>query len=84
LRALPFRIRSDSARNRFAILLFSRTIGCRQEGEPTLKHTWFPGHAWPFCLCARCARHLGWQHEGPSEFTGLIRDRIVRAALIMS
>jgi hypothetical protein len=69
---------------RFNIYLFSRTLGCRQTGVPTLEHTWFPGHAWSYCLCDRCGTHLGWCYTGPSEFAGLIRDRIVRAALVMS
>jgi len=69
---------------RFDILTFSRTIGCRQVGVPTEEHTWFPGHAWCYCLCGCCRMHLGWHYTGPSEFAGLIRDRIVRASVIMS
>ena len=69
---------------RFTIFIFSRTIGCRQTGVPTLDHTWFPGHAWSFCVCDRCRMHLGWYYTGASEFVGLIRNRISRAALIMS
>jgi len=69
---------------RFNIFTFSRTFGCRQTGVPTLEHTWFPGHAWSYCLCDRCHTHLGWYYSGPSEFAGLIRDRIVRAAVVMS
>jgi hypothetical protein len=69
---------------RFVILTFSRTIGCRQAGIPTLEDTWFPGHAWSYCLCDNCRTHLGWQYAGPSEFAGLIRDRIVRASLMLS
>ena len=69
---------------RFELLMFSRTIGCRQAGVPTLEHTWFPGHAWSFCLCDRCGRHLGWHYEGPGNFVGLIRNRIVRALLMLS
>ncbi|MBI2949922.1 MAG: hypothetical protein HYY23_20000 [Verrucomicrobia bacterium] len=66
----------------FDILTFSRTIGCETAGVPTLEHTWFPGHAWCFCLCDRCRAHLGWQYTGASEFAGLIRERIVRALLV--
>ena len=69
---------------RFTIFIFSRTIGCRQTGVPTLEHTWFPGHAWSYCVCDRCRMHLGWCYTGPTEFVGLIRDRISRASLIMS
>jgi len=69
---------------RFNLLTFSQTIGCRQAGVPTLEHTWFPGHAWSYCVCDQCGTHLGWYYDGPSEFAGLIRDRIVRASVIMS
>ena len=64
----------------FCILTFAETIGCRQAGRPTLEYTWFPSHAWSYCECAQCRAHLGWFYSGPSEFVGLIRDRIVRAA----
>jgi cereblon len=67
---------------RFEILTFSRTVGCRPFGVPTLEYTWFPGHAWSCCVCDRCGMHLGWHYTGPSEFAGLIRCRIVRAALV--
>ena len=66
----------------FHILTFSRTLGCRQAGVPTLEDTWFPGHAWSYCVCDSCGVHLGWFYSGPGEFVGLIRDRIVRALLI--
>jgi len=69
---------------RFNIFTFSRTLGCCQTGVPTLEHTWFPGYAWSYCLCDGCHTHLGWYYSGPGEFAGLIRDRIVRAALLMS
>jgi hypothetical protein len=69
---------------RFNLFIFSRTLGCRQLGIPTLEHTWFPGHAWSYCVCDRCRTHLGWFYAAPSEFAGLIRDRIVRASLVMS
>ena len=66
----------------FQIVTFMRTIGCRERGVPTLKHTWFPGHAWCHCLCNQCHMQLGWYYIGPSTFAGLIRDRIVRALLV--
>ena len=69
---------------RFNIFTFSRTLGCQQTGVPTLEYTWFPGHAWSYCLCDRCRTHLGWYYAGPNEFAGLIRDRIVRASVVMS
>ena len=64
---------------RFAIITFSRTLGCRQAGVPTLEHTWFPGHAWSYCQCDACGQHLGWYYSGQYEFVGLIIARIVRA-----
>ncbi len=73
---------SNPERIRFTILTFSRTLGCRETGVPTLAHTWFPGHAWSYCQCGRCGQHLGWYYAGPSEFVGLIKDRIVRAVLV--
>ena len=69
---------------RFNIFTFTRTLGCQPSGVPTLEHTWFPGYAWSGCLCDRCRTHLGWFYTGPTEFVGLIRDRIVRASLVMS
>lgn len=68
----------------FTILTFSRTLGCREAGEPTLEHTWFAGHAWSYCVCARCGTHLGWYYAGPSRFVGLIRNRIIRAVGVMN
>jgi len=67
---------------RFAIITFSRTLGCRQTGTPTLEHTWFPGYAWSFCLCDNCGQHLGWYYTNKIEFAGLITARIVRALCI--
>ncbi len=64
---------------RFEIITFAHTFGCRKSGAPTLEHTWFPSHAWSFCQCDRCGQHLGWFYQGPSEFVGLIKARIVRA-----
>lgn len=67
---------------RFEIITFAQTLGCRQVGVPTLEHTWFPGHAWSYCLCADCGQHLGWYYSGQSEFAALIKGRIVRALLV--
>ena len=67
---------------RFHIVTFSRTIGCRQAGVPTLENTWFPRQAWSYCVCDRCGTHLGWYYAGPNEFAGLIRDRIIRASAV--
>ena len=67
---------------RFAIITFSRTLGCRETGRPTLEHTWFPGHAWSYCLCDNCGQHLGWYYAGQHDFAGLIVARIVRAVCV--
>ena len=69
---------------RFNLLTFSRAIGCQEKGLPTLEHTWFPSHMWSYGVCDQCGMHLGWYYAGPSEFVGLIRDRIVRASVMMS
>jgi hypothetical protein len=75
---------TNPARIRFEVLTFARTLGCEEAAVPTLEDTWFPGHAWSYCLCDCCRMHLGWQYTGPSEFAALIRDRLVRALLTMS
>ena len=67
---------------RFAIITFSRTLGCREAGKPTMEHTWFPGHVWSYCQCDRCGQHLGWYYAGPHEFAGLIKARIVRGVCV--
>ena len=67
---------------RFEIITFERTIGCRERGAPTLEYTWFAGHAWSYCQCARCGMHLGWYYTGQHEFAGLIKERIVRAVCV--
>jgi hypothetical protein len=67
---------------RFAIITFSRTLGCQETGTPTLEHTWFPGYAWSFCLCDNCGQHLGWYYSSKIEFAGLIIARIVRALCV--
>ena len=73
---------SNPERILFEIITFSETLGCRQTGVPTLEHTWFPGHAWSFCQCARCGQHLGWYYAGPHDFAGLIKPRIVRGLCV--
>ena len=73
---------TNPERIRFEINTFSETCGCRQTGLPTLEHTWFPGHAWSYCQCGECGRHLGWYFTGKQDFAGLIKNRLVRALLI--
>jgi hypothetical protein len=67
---------------RFEIFTFSQAPGCRQVGEPTLQHTWFPGHAWAYAVCGHCGQHLGWDYTGPHHFFGLIKTRLVRAVCV--
>jgi hypothetical protein len=50
---------------RFDIFTFSRTIGCRQVGVPTLAHTWFPGHRGP-TACATAAACI-WAGTTPAR-----------------
>jgi hypothetical protein len=73
---------SNPEHMRFQIIAFSRTLGCRESGVPTLEHTWFPGHAWSFCQCDECGQHLGWYYTGQHQFAGLIITRIVRAVCV--
>ncbi len=69
---------------RFEIITFESAAGCEAHGTPTLEHTWFAGYAWSFCACQECGQHLGWQYTGPNTFVGLIKDRLVRAQLVMN
>ena len=62
----------------FDIGLFSEAPGCTLRGEPSLEHTWFPGHVWTIAVCANCHEHLGWRFRGEGEpFFGLILDRLI-------
>ena len=57
----------------FEVGCFAVAPGCRFEGEFTLEFTWFPGYAWRFAMCRRCASHLGWEYRGAAGgFVGLI------------
>ncbi|MCX8108893.1 MAG: cereblon family protein, partial [Verrucomicrobiae bacterium] len=67
---------------KFTILIFSKTVGCVESGQPTFEHTWFPGCAWSYCLCARCRIQIGWFYSGSATFAGLIKDRIVKRICI--
>ncbi len=73
---------TNPERIRFTIMTFARTLGCHQTGVSTLEYTWFPGHAWSYCQCDRCGQHLGWYYAGPTDFVGLIKDRVIRALLV--
>ncbi len=62
---------------RFMIACF-RMAEVVAQGEPSLEHTWFAGHAWQVAHCPACHVHLGWQFTGPEQavFYGLISDRL--------
>jgi hypothetical protein len=66
----------------FELGLFSSAPGCVPVGPLVGEFSWFPGHAWRICLCARCAAHLGWLYLSgastgfPTGFHGLILDRL--------
>ncbi len=68
----------------FNIITFSNAEGCVDVGDPTLEHTWFPGHSWSFCMCKRCGIHLGWKYREKSIFFGLIRPRLIKAGVIFN
>jgi len=57
----------------FELVCFTRAPGARASGEPSLRFSWFPGHAWRFAHCRSCGFQLGWRFEGPSQFWGLMR-----------
>jgi hypothetical protein len=63
----------------FEIACFARAH-CAVEGEPTLEHTWFPGHAWSMANCRNCGRQLGWFFSGAMHFYGLILERLIHGA----
>lgn len=73
--------RTNPAGIEFEFGCFAEAPGGQVTGQPTTEFSWFAGHAWSFCLCARCAAHLGWHFEGgePRPFFGLILDRLDEA-----
>lgn len=58
------------------IAAFRHAAGCAVAGDPTTYWTWFPGHAWQYAFCGKCAIHVGWAFSGPSRFFGLLSARI--------
>lgn len=68
--------RRNPANIEFSFQCFSEAPGCRREGSYTFEHTWFPGSAWCFLICACCGTHLGWHFRGAGSFCALIVDRL--------
>ena len=68
----------------FDIITFCDADGCREEGEPTMEFTWFPGHSWSFAFCSRCASHLGWKYHGEFSFYGLIKSRLIKGVALFN
>jgi len=68
--------RRNPANIEFSFQCFRHAPGCRREGAYTYEHTWFPGSAWCFMICAHCGAHLGWHYRGEGEFCALIVDRL--------
>lgn len=68
--------RRNPARIEFSFQCFSDAPGCRREGAYTFEHTWFPGSAWCFVICASCHTHLGWHFRGANRFYALIIDQL--------
>ncbi|HEX5057593.1 MAG TPA: cereblon family protein [Gammaproteobacteria bacterium] len=64
---------------RFHIICYREARGCRNMGEPTGLHTWFPGYDWCYALCGNCHAHLGWYYSAANGggFYGLIKDRLL-------
>lgn len=68
--------RTNPAGIEFPFRCFTEAPGCRREGSHTFEHTWFPGSAWCYLICARCGIHLGWHFRGALNFCALISDRL--------
>jgi len=68
----------------FDIITFCAADGCREEGEPTMEFTWFPGHSWSLAVCSRCASQLGWKYQGEFSFYGLIKSRLIKGAALFN
>ena len=63
----------------FHIVCFRAVDGARTEGVPDVETSWFPGTAWIYAHCARCAGHVGWSYvhlAGGARFFALITDCI--------
>jgi hypothetical protein len=61
----------------FHIACFRHAPGCASHGVPTTEFTWFPGFAWSYALCGRCATMLGWRYQSTeAAFFGLILNRL--------
>jgi hypothetical protein len=69
----------------FELITLRRAQGLGLLGRPTTEATWFSGYAWRIAVCLECLEHLGWHYGAvsggvsPTEFFGLIRDRLVEA-----
>ena len=63
----------------FEISCFGEASGAVVSGQPTERHTWFPGFAWSLASCGFCRIHLGWRFDSGSEqwFFGLIVERLI-------
>lgn len=61
----------------FELVCFSAAAGATAVGPASLEFTWFPDHAWRLALCRSCGVQLGWHFDGPAQFWGLDRKRIV-------
>lgn len=61
----------------FRIGCFARAHGLAGVGERSTFATWFAGYTWRAEVCGGCGEHIGWLYQGPSNFHGLILDRLV-------
>jgi len=61
----------------YRIGCFASAKGCKNFGDPTDEHTWFPGFSWNFSICSNCFNHLGWYYQaGEKQFFGLILENL--------
>ncbi|GAB7079328.1 cereblon family protein [Megalodesulfovibrio paquesii] len=61
----------------FEIRCFAMAKGCAAIGLPSSAFTWFARYSWQISVCRQCRAHLGWKFTGPTQFFGLIVDRLI-------
>ena len=61
----------------FHIGCFRQAPGCRSQGIPTSRYSWFAGCRWSYAVCRGCNEHLGWYYTGQTAFYGLILLKLV-------
>jgi hypothetical protein len=60
----------------FHIGCFTHAPGIRSLDPATPRYSWFPGAVWRVGQCGACGLHLGWSYGLPTDFFGLILNRL--------